>query len=173
MKIALGTIPIMIAKVVGRNHEGTLYLMAQKVLTASLHCFFWQKQKKTLAGWALSEPSCHQANPKTQARLSLWFASDLPWRHNSLRVFHPTRVKNNKNLARKTFFNRMELWFLKDFVFHVFYFASNLADRLLGRWRTGRQACLNGMGFAYTAYSPSEWIDGKVFLLFLFVPTGK
>ena len=132
--------------------------------------FLLTKTKKTLLRDELFQ-SLHAT--KTTQRLKPGLAFDLPWRYNSLRVFHPTRVKNNKNLARKTFFNRMELWFLKDFVFHVFYFASNLADRLLGRWRTGRQACLNGMAFAYTAYSPSEWIDGKVFLLFLFVPTGK
>ena len=34
--------------------------------------------------------------------------------------FIPQEQKNNKNNARKTFFNRMELWFQKDFVFHVF-----------------------------------------------------
>ena len=133
--------------------------------------FHWQKTQKTLLRDGLFQ-SLHATKPTQSLKLGLAF--DLSRRHKSLWAFHPTRAITIKTMPKKHCSIKKKVFYCqRGFVFGCFFFARNRADRLLGRWRTGRQACLNGMALAFTAYSHSELIDGKVFLLFLFVPKGK
>ena len=147
---------------------GTIYLMAQKEATAFLppskKYFHWQKHKKTLLRDELFQ-SLYAIKPTQSLKLGLAF--DSSWRLKSLRVFHPTRAKNNKNHARKTLFDEERCSTARETLFLDVFSLPAIGPT--GCWRGEGQ----GVKLAWTPWhSPprhirlANWLMAKCFSCF-------
>ena len=132
--------------------------------------FHWQKHQKHSCGMSSSRAFMPPSQPKV---------SSQAWPLNCLAgiipcgSFIPQEQKNNKNHARKTLFDKERCSTAKEALFWMFFLCQQLGRQAAGEVKDRASSLLERHGFASTAYSHSELIDGKVFLLFLFVPTGK